>query len=420
MKVQNNPITTGKAGQTAQSGAAQQVAQAPAKPAAQQSQDVVAQSGTGAPVVVQQPDNGQSQQVGRPNGGKPSKELKKLSAEQLKQVAGIGGAGIKGTGKLKGELSIKGGKAYLITAAKGSKSEVKFQLSGISLRDLEGLEGKKVSIEGNISKQSAWGGKIEKANLVGETAGPTLKVGSYYQLSGKIQNRENVAIGGEAAPSGAWLVLDTPAKIGGKAVKELFVQSWDDKFSNGAKATLNGRVDENTYGGVETPKKTYFQLSGVTNPAAGEPTFDGKDFKNAQGDKLEVLHYNRPLIMDAPAKIFVLDPQNGKAFIGSMGGFIPPEFNPFHGLSGSAKIDEATDADRGKVKFNQQGEAISVATGKKLALIGEREAPNHPDAMGARWFLDEDKNTVYQFVSGGIAGFNNRMTSVIKLGESDV
>lgn len=89
-------------------------------------------------------------------------------------------------------------------------------------------------------------------------------------------------------------------------------------------------MNERKWGGVETKGGKYVELSGVSNLTKGEPAFDGKgNFTNARRSA-QRLSYNRPLIMDAPAQIFVIDGK--RAWLGSMGGFMPPWMNSFHGF----------------------------------------------------------------------------------------
>lgn len=240
------------------------------------------------------------------------------------------------------------------------------------------------------------------------------KDGDWTKLSGEILIREAMmGIGGEVPPAGAFLVLDKPITLNGKKVTELHLQGGD--FKKGMKLVLNGQLKERSWGGVETKGGKYAELSGLSNVSKGEPTYDGKVFKNEQGEKLQVLSYNRPLIMDAPAQIFVLDQAKGKAFLGSRGGFIPPWVNPFHGFSGTAKIKTATDKDRAEVVF-KNGQPVDAKTGNALTLVGQSGQPaGTADGMTTSWYMDADTNKLYSFQTGGIAGFVNRMAQVIKL-----
>ena len=108
-------------------------------------------------------------------------------------------------------------------------------------------------------------------------------------------------------------------------------------------------------------------------------------------------------------------PAGSRAFLGSMGGRMRPELNPFHGFSGSTAIAEPTDADRAAVVFNKDGVPIAVATGAELSKVGEEQPPpGTADMFSHAWYFDDATETVYAFVSGGIAGFVNRMESVVR------
>lgn len=240
----------------------------------------------------------------------------------------------------------------------------------------------------------------------------SVPVGSYQVLSGKIENRSLFGIGGEAPPSGSYLVLDQPIQVNGKRVTEVFISGPD--FQEGERVTLNGRIDVRSFGGVEVREGRYVALSGVSNVGAGEPRFDGRNFLDPEGRQLQVLSYLNPMIADVPSTIIALG--DGKAFVGRMGGFIPPDVNPFHGFYGTAKIASPTRADRAAVKFVDD-EPVSAATGEKLVQISreESEQPPYPDMMTTTWYLDPAKKTAYAFANGGIAGFRNHLTSVIRL-----
>ncbi|MBI2376533.1 MAG: hypothetical protein HYV07_21235 [Deltaproteobacteria bacterium] len=264
-------------------------------------------------------------------------------------------------------------------------------------------QGAPISIQGPTDPTPLIPGRIK-----------SVKLGSYQALAGKIENRAPMGIGGEAPPSGSYLVLDKPIKVSGVRVKELYLQG--PELPEGQSVKLNGRLDLVSYGGVETHGASVHALSGISNLGAGEPRFDGQGFKNAGGKKLEVLSYSRPLMYDAPARIFVLD--GNKAFFGSMGGHIPPNRNPFHGFSRTLAVESATDADRKAVKSDAEGRPLSVASGKPLERIS-REQPvtqPYPDQMFHAWYFDAEANMAYRLASGGIAGFQNRATEVIRLG----
>lgn len=379
--------------------------------------DQIVSGGPAAQIPVAQ----QEARIGRPGsqtsiqGPVICPQPLELSPELLARAAGLGGAGIKGRGTLSGEIAIQSGKVYLITAAKGSKSEVKFQLD-MKLGDARKLAGEQVQINGMIDKKTSWSGKITGAKLVGEVGGESVKLGTYQVLSGKIENRSLMGIGGEAPPSGSYLVLDKPITVEGKQIKEVFVQRWPE-MAEGSQVTLNGRVDRRNYGGVETPAASVISLTGVSDLSAGEPKFDGKVFTNDLGKELKQLSYNRPLMWDAPAQIFVLDEAHDTAFIGGMGGMIPPDMNPFHGFRGKAKIEQPTDADRAAVVIGPEGTPRNASTLKELVLIGSSgdEMGPHPDMLVRNYYFDEDANAIYRLDSGGIAGFMQDMFEVIRL-----
>lgn len=377
--------------------------------------DVVASAGDGAPLALSQ--LGEPEILGRSRTSikRPPSTAHRLTADELKAIARPGSVGLKGRGTLRGELTISHGKAYLITAAKGSKSEVRFQLD-VKAKDVKALVGERVAFKGMLEKKSPWFGKITGATRVQST--PSVKVGSYQALSGKIDNRTLFGPGGEAPPSGSYLVLDQPVRIDGKSVSELYLPYKD--FAQGEAMRLNGRIDVQSYGGVETQPGSVYALSGLSNLTAGEPRFDGQMFFDALDKPLEVLHYNRPLIMDAPAKIFVLDQGADRAFIGAMGGFIPPHMNPFHGFTGSAKIRNPTVADRAAVKFDANGEPANASTGKKLTLVSEEMSGQPSETFASRWYLDTDRDALYRLDSGGFGALQNLMVQVVKLPNGSV
>ena len=245
----------------------------------------------------------------------------------------------------------------------------------------------------------------------------SLKLGEYHQLSGQIAHRSHVGIGGEAPPSGSYLVLDEPKQVNGQTVKELYLRN-QDELAQGARVEVNGRLDQGSYGGVETPARTYLALSGVTNLSAGEPKFDGKGFTSSAGKKLPVLAYNRPMLYDAPARIFVLDQGQDRAFLGAMGGMMPPWMNHFHGFRGSAKIENATQADRNAITLDAEGAPTSKASGKKLTHVGQESVdPSGPIPFGAppNWFYDADAATLYRIDPQLGSGQAYRLAQVVRL-----
>ncbi len=389
---------------------------APATGARRANPDLLVGSGQGAPAVLPRPES-QSGSVGRPStqqqvpttgGFNPAPQG--LSDPELERIAGVGGEGMKGRGTLQGKVDLINGKAYLVTANEGSKSAVRFALD---IKNARELVGQSVSISGMIEKQSPWGGKITGADVVTGTSGPGAKFGDYVALKGTIQHRDIMAIGGEAPPSGPYLVLDQPVVIGGKSYKEVFVQSYGEP-AQGDVLELHGRLDRYGFGGVETPASAVATLTGVSNLTKGEPRFIQGEFQNAQGETLTTLTDPRPSYYDAPAHQFVLDHGSDTVFLGRSGGHIPADKNPFHGFVGTAKVEPAAASDQGKVKFDSEGNATN-ASGEALFMVYDSGMASHPDAMSTRWFLDDQSKTIYAFNSGGFAGFNNHLSSVIRL-----
>ncbi len=170
-----------------------------------------------------------------------------------------------------------------------------------------------------------------------------------------------------------------------------------------------------SYGGVETRGGSYVELTGISNVGAGEPLFDGRTYtSSASGKELDVLAWTRPFIADVPATIWVLDPGQDKAFVGSSGGFIPPNMNPFHGFRGQVSMVPPTAADERAVKW-QGDKPVDSATGKELSLVHRDEMPGGvADGMGSSWYINADTQTLYRFLEGGIAGFQHHMDQVVR------
>jgi hypothetical protein len=334
-----------------------------------------------------------------------------LTDQQLADIARIGGEGLKGRGRLTGEIQVEGHVVTLVTAGKGTRSQVGFTLD-MADRKARHLQGKGISVSGTVHKITAWHGTITHTTVVDRPAEHHVP-GEHLALVGKIDNREPVVIGGEAPPMGSYLVLDAPLAEGATTFRDVFLDG--RAFEQGKAVKLYGRLDARTYGGVETPAHSYAVLSGISDLGAGEPSFDGAQFHSATNNAhLRVLITHRRDLFDAPNAIVVLDPAAKRAFLGSQGGRLRPESNPFHGFSGSAEIAEPSDADREAVVFNKEGTPIVVATGAELLKVGEEQPPpGTADMFSRAWYFDDATETVYTFVSGGIAGFMNRMESVI-------
>lgn len=87
---------------------------------------------------------------------------RRLDAEQLAAVAGVGGEGVVGYGALAGELIIDGGdQLRLVTADRGGPCEVSFTLDVLRRDDL--LFDSPIHVHGLIRKATPWLGAIRRA-----------------------------------------------------------------------------------------------------------------------------------------------------------------------------------------------------------------------------------------------------------------
>ena len=167
------------------------------------------------------------------------------------------------------------------------------------------------------------------------------------------------------------------------------------------------------------PEQSQAECGGATGTER-EPPFDGKEFHSPiDGTPLRVLVLERRDIFDAPNIILVLDPTQGRAFAGTMGGFIRPGTNPFHGFYGSAQMERPNDKDRAAVRFDGDV-AVSTATGEPLDRVGHESPPTEMrDGLSSTWYFDRATYTVYRFVTGGIRGVRNQLESVIHVPRLD-
>jgi hypothetical protein len=239
---------------------------------------------------------------------------------------------------------------------------------------------------------------------------------NHVALSGQIDEREPIGIGGEAPPAGSYLILDRPIRVGRSAIKEVYLSG--RRFAEDDHKKLYGRLDVGHYGGVETPQRSYYLLSGISDLDACEPYFDGAQFHGAtNGEVLPVFVLVRQDLFDAPNQIAVLDRAQGRAFIGFMGGFIPSSANPFHGFQTSVPIEAPTEADEAAFSLTEQALPISAATGEPLEEVGRVTPPaTAADAFTYSWYFDPATGTIFGFVSGGLAGYVMRLDTVIHTG----
>jgi hypothetical protein len=247
---------------------------------------------------------------------------------------------------------------------------------------------------------------------VGKTA-KELKPGQFLILEGVIENRRPVAIGGEAPPSGSWLLLSSPLHIGKFLTREVYLLH--KLLPAGTKALLHGRLVIREYGGVETPRQVYAAISGISDLGADEPFFDGKQFWSREIDEpLQMLVIGEAHLVDAPSRLLVIEDVRQIAHVGTWGGLLPASEGPFQGFYAKAAIEPPSQADQAAIRFDAQRKPVDVATGEPLREIGLRgpEMP-HPDAMYTAYYWNEPTETVYVMLNGGIAGFQNYIQWVI-------
>lgn len=246
------------------------------------------------------------------------------------------------------------------------------------------------------------------------------KPGQYLILEGLIENRHPMAIGGEAPPSGSWLVLASPLHLDKLRTQEVYVMH--KLLPAGTKALLHGRLGLSEYGGVETPRRAYATLSGVSDLAAGEPLFDGQQFFNQGSDEpLRMLVIGQPHLIDAPSRLLVLDEARQITHVGAWGGLRPASEGPFQGFYTQAPIEHPTEADLAALRFDEQRKPVDVATGEPLRELAQSgpETP-HPDAMYTTYYWNEHTETVYVMLNGGIAGFQNYVQWVIHVSRREM
>ena len=352
-----------------------------------------------------------------------SQRLRRLTDPELAQVASLGGAGLTGYGALVGALVSDEGpegfarpKIYLITTGHGTPDEVRFIIDAATTRfDL--LPGHRVRVFGLIHKTNQWIGTIRRAQIFHDTYDAQLLPGMHVELTGVIDNRKPATRAsdgdGEAMPAGSYLRLDQALHISGAVYRELHLEH--SPLRHGDDLRAYGRLELRSIGGALTPVRRLGALSGVSDVGAGEPRFDGVQFHSTvNGAHLRVLLLRRQELFDAPNTIVVLDLPQRRAFLGSIGGFQVPVRNPFHGFDASAQIQPANDRHREVVRFDDERNALDAATGQPLLFL-DREAPppDIVDGLTTAWYFDPARTVVYSFISGGVAGFMNRMATVI-------
>jgi hypothetical protein len=193
--------------------------------------------------------------------------------------------------------------------------------------------------------------------------------------------------GGEAPPSGAYLRLDQPVKVGGFVTRELFLGG--RQFPKGAQVSLHGSVLVRSWGGTETAGAEYLLLAYATDTAKREPRYVNGQWRSDLGVMLpRTLVYNNPAIEDEPSLLIVVDRDN--ALIGTAGGLLPPHLAGFHGFHRTVLVERPNVADQAAVRWD--GDAPeSVLTGETLTKVGAWASPK------MSWYLAPATGIAYGF-----------------------
>jgi hypothetical protein len=136
-----------------------------------------------------------------------------------------------------------------------------------------------------------------------------------------------------------------------------------------------------------------------------------KGFKDAKGNALPAITWSENM-PDFPSHLVVPDFAQGKAFVGSYGGFVAN--GPFRGFQETADIRQPDALDQ-EVKMQPDGTCKS-ADGRELRLVGTLSGGDHPDPSGSKFFVDPQTNAMYCFSQVGLAGNLWEMNGVIDMG----
>ena len=94
---------------------------------------------------------------------------RRLTDPELAAIAGLGGEGLRGHGWLGGEIFVEGHIVTLITANKGTGSQVTFTLD-MDDRKARHLLGKGISVSGTLHKTSPLQGTMTHTTVVDRPA----------------------------------------------------------------------------------------------------------------------------------------------------------------------------------------------------------------------------------------------------------
>ena len=261
-----------------------------------------------------------------------------------------------------------------------SRGEMNLALAALAVDGFSKGDAQTLATTFADAKMTREARKLFVASTQDVVTGTNVKPGTTLALKGTIVELPiRMGIGGEAPPGGPALKLSSPITVNGTTYDTVILGE-GAPFKAGSELTLNGRVDLRKWGGVETRGGSYIAFSGVSNLTAGEPAFTGRGFTDASGKALSNLAWNRPLMLDGPAKIWVLSADGKRAFHGSMGGMMPPEMNPFHGFQGSSPVVAPT---------AQELKTLTSA-GRDQELIATDGSPK-------AWYYDEAAGLAFHF-----------------------
>lgn len=344
--------------------------------------------------------------------------IKNLTTDQNVQMSPQGNGQVRVSSGYGGPIRTAGGQIGLLIG--GQRFEVATRPGESVFEKLDELSAKieaggfvldRVKLPARDTIEEVW--YVRKPGEVGQ-----LSPGEHTDLQGTIVHHDENDRGpdGGYGAYGPWLELDRPIRVGDVEVSKVWL-GYDDAEA-GARAHFHGRLDVREGPQEIFPPIRFVELTGVSDLGKGEPKFDGREFMGATGKPLPKLTYDRPLIADAPAVLFVPDQGADKLFVGSYGGFIPPDRNPFHGFRGSAALAAPTRADQAQVRWTERGPVN--AGGQPLTKIGAEPAPPEArDFPSHEWYFDPQAAKVYRFTSGGIAPpYTPTMTQVADVSDT--
>lgn len=290
------------------------------------------------------------------------------------------------------------------------------------LTTLDGMGKPAAATVAEVGLKTDLGAMRELARAAPVQSVASFAVNDFTTLKGKLAHRQDRGFGegGDHVPGGHWMVLDEPIRVGGKEVKELYIDldgpvgcgvgggnacgscSLSSACSGkalepGDSFSLHGRLDELKYGGNELPPSSYFAISGVSNPANGEPRYDGKNFVSASTgaplDKLVLIDQQNE---DRPDNLIILDTDKRLAHIGNFGGALPEGYNPFNAYTAQRPIEMPGTAEKKALVFDDRGRPSNPLTKESLDPLSQ-------DREGRVWYIDRSTRTVWGVKDGAVS-----------------